>query len=101
MSPNTEAGAVKSTGSGFHDEPEVVSSERCSTSRPQTIHDHESWVGTDGSASDSAASAKQPSTSRASTGTRRRPPTEAGRDVATAEAAGGEAISVTGDEDSK
>src|SRR4051812_46320133 len=71
MSPNTENGVVNRTGSGFHDDPDVVSSVRCATSRPQTIHDQESWVGTDGPASESAASAKQPSTSNGRVGTAR------------------------------
>src|SRR3954449_8049026 len=71
MSPNSENGVVNSTGSGFHDEPAVVSRLRCATSRPHTIHDHESCVGTDGPASDSAAMAKQPSTSSGSVGTAR------------------------------
>src|SRR4051812_5415753 len=94
-SPNTEKPVVNSTGSGFQDEPDVVSSEKCSTSRPHTIHDHESWVGTDGSSSDSAASTKQPSTSSANKGTRRRRPAAVDEAEAAALAAGGSAISVT------
>src|SRR3954451_14069922 len=60
------------TGSGFHDEPPVVSRSRCATSLPHTIHDHESCVGTDGSVSEIAASTKQPRTSSGSTGRLRR-----------------------------
>src|SRR3954449_3663383 len=92
MSPNSENGVVKSTGSGFHDEPEVVSSARCVTSRPHTIHDHESCVGTDGPSSDRAASTKQPATSSGRPGNAR-----SRRDAsegAAAAAAGGSAISV-------
>src|SRR4051794_29764669 len=71
MSPNSENGVVNSTGSGFHDDPAVVSRLRCATSRPHTIQDHESCVGTDGPASDSAARARQPSTSSGRVGTAR------------------------------
>src|SRR5256885_9834549 len=46
---------VNRTGSGFHDEPAVVLRSRCATSLPHTIHDHESWVGTEGRSSESAA----------------------------------------------
>src|SRR5438093_12534076 len=89
MSPNTEKGVVNSTGSGFHDEPDVVSRLRGATSRPQTIHDHESWVGTEGPASESAARAKQPSTSSGRVGTAR-----LRRSVAAGRAAWRSAISV-------
>jgi hypothetical protein len=71
-SPKTDHTVVNRTGSGFHDEPADVSRSRCATSLPHTIHDHESCVGTDGSKSESAASAKQPATSSARVGTRRR-----------------------------
>src|SRR4051812_32016998 len=91
-SPNNENGVVNRTGSGFHEEPDVVSSERWSTSRPHTIHDHESCVGTDGPSSHSAASTKQPATSSGRPGSarsRRDAP-----EAAAAVAAGGSAISV-------
>src|SRR3954451_22677602 len=71
-SPNSDQTVVNSTGSGFHEDPAVVLRSRCATSLPHTIQDHESCVGTDGSSSDSAASAKQPATSSARVGTRRR-----------------------------
>ena len=58
MAPVTENTVVNSTGNGFHDGPPVVSRSRCATSRPHTIHDHGSYVGTDGSSSDSAARAR-------------------------------------------
>src|SRR3954454_24389309 len=69
--PNSENTVVNSTGSGFHDEPDIVSRSRCATSRPQMIHDHGSLPGGDGSISDSAASATQPSTSSGSAGAAR------------------------------
>ena len=39
-SPSSEKGAVKSTGSGFHDGPLTVSRSRCMISRPQMIQAH-------------------------------------------------------------
>ena len=54
---------VKMTGSGFHDGPVFVTRSRCAISRPQMIHAHGSYVGTDGSRRLSAASPKQASTS--------------------------------------
>ena len=38
--PNRENGVVKSTGSGFHDGPFVVTRSHCVISRPQMIHAH-------------------------------------------------------------
>jgi ABC-2 type transport system ATP-binding protein len=57
--PNSDSGAVSRTGSGFHagEPPTAVCRSRPRTSRPQTIHPHGSVVGTEGSASESAASA--------------------------------------------
>ena len=38
--PNSENGAVKSTGNGFHDGPPVVTSSPWAISRPQMSHAH-------------------------------------------------------------
>src|SRR3954465_3422698 len=71
-SPNSEKTVVKSTGSGFHEDPDIVSRSRGATSRPQMIHDHGSLPGGDARISDSAASTTQPSTSNGSVGASRR-----------------------------
>src|SRR5215208_2128442 len=62
-SPNSAHGVVNSHGSGFHDGPSVVTRSRWSVSRPQMIHAHGSYVGWSGPSSESAATARQPSTS--------------------------------------
>src|SRR3954468_5185264 len=71
LSPNSEKTVAKSTGSGFHDEPDMVSRSRWATSRPQMIHDHGSFPGGEGRISDSAASSTQASTSSGSAGASR------------------------------
>ena len=67
-SSTAESGAnsvVTATGSGFHDGPAVVSSERWAISRPQTSHAQGSKLGSEGPHRDPAAISKQAAIQRA------------------------------------
>ncbi len=64
-SSTSERGAnsvVKATGSGFHDGPAVVSSERWAISRPHTSQAQGSKLGSEGPNRDPAAISKQAAT---------------------------------------
>src|SRR5215207_7616459 len=80
-SPARASGVVISTGSGFQAGAPgtTVDSSRWSSSRPQTIHPHESVVGFDGTSSESPATTRQAATAgvRRRTGDRGRDETSA------------------------
>src|SRR5215208_7156769 len=62
--PAKEKTVVATTGSGFHEGPSDVSSERCVMSRPQLIHAHGSNAIAHGSRSESAARPRAPAISQ-------------------------------------